>query len=103
MKSSSKNSAVSTKKRVKVKEKEDSEKKLNMYIIIWPEDKLVLNRTMRVKGRMIWLKISTRGKKSIRPDGAPNGSICARKSKAWVLKITTIKDNHKATEAEHVK
>ena len=56
--------------------KEAKEKKENIYSIICPEDKFVLSRIIRVKGRIIWLKISIRGKINISPDGAPYGSIC---------------------------
>lgn len=43
----------------------------NMYIIMWPEDKFVLRRIINVKGRISCEKISTKGKKSIKPTGAP--------------------------------
>lgn len=43
----------------------------NIYIIIWPEERLVLNRTIRVKGRINWEKTSTNGRKSIKPEGQP--------------------------------
>jgi len=46
-------------------------KYLNMYIIIWPLDKLVLNRIIKVKGRISWEKISTKGKNNIKPTGDP--------------------------------
>lgn len=100
---SNKNKAPSTKNRIKVKVKEEIEKNENMYIIICPEERLVLSRTIRVNGRIICLKISTSGKKSIRPVGDPKGNMWARKSRAWVLKITIIKETHKATETEQVK
>jgi hypothetical protein len=103
MNNSSRNSAPSTKNSIKVRVKEEREKNENIYIIICPEERLVLSRTISVKGRIIWLKISTNGKKSIKPEGDPNGNMCARKSRAWVLKITTIKDTHNVMEAEQVK
>lgn len=37
----------------KVKTNLETEKKENIYIIMWPEDKLVLKRIIKVKGRMI--------------------------------------------------
>lgn len=43
----------------------------NIYIIIWPLERLVLKRIIKVKGRISWEKISTKGKKSIKPDGEP--------------------------------
>lgn len=46
-------------------------KYLNIYIIIWPLDKLVLKRIIRVKGRISWEKISTKGKNNISPTGEP--------------------------------
>ena len=71
MNSSSKNKTTRTKKREKERATEEIEKKENMYIIICPDERLVLKRTIRVKGRIICLKISTRGKKNIRPEGEP--------------------------------
>lgn len=43
----------------------------NMYIIMWPAERLVLNRTIRVIGRINWDTISTKGKKNIIPVGQP--------------------------------
>jgi hypothetical protein len=43
----------------------------NMYIMIWPEDKFVLKRTIKVKGRIRLLKTSTNGKKIIKAVGVP--------------------------------
>lgn len=43
----------------------------NIYIIIWPLAKLVLNRIINVNGRIICEKISTRGKNSIKAIGEP--------------------------------
>jgi len=42
-----------------------------MYIMIWPHEKLVLNRIIKVKGRISWEKISTKGKNNIKPTGDP--------------------------------
>ena len=42
-----------------------------MNIIICPAERLVAKRIVRVSGRIIWEKISTKGRNSIRPDGAP--------------------------------
>lgn len=103
MNNSNRNRALSTKNSIKVKVNEEIEKNENIYIIMCPDERLVLSRTIRVNGRIIWLKISTNGKKSIRPEGEPKGNMCARKSRAWVLKITTIKDDQRATETEQVK
>lgn len=49
-----------------------------MYIIIWPEERFVLNRIIKVNGRIIWEKISIRGKNSISPIGDPYGNICEK-------------------------
>ncbi len=38
---------------------------------MWPAEILVAKRIVRVKGRINWEKISTRGKNSIRAVGAP--------------------------------
>lgn len=43
----------------------------NIYIIIWPEERLVLKRIIRVKGRISWEKASIKGNNSIRPTGEP--------------------------------
>jgi hypothetical protein len=53
MNSSSKNKTTRTKKREKERATEEIEKKENMYIIICPDERLVLKRTIRVKGRII--------------------------------------------------
>ena len=53
------------------KAEESRVKYLNMYIIMCPLDRLVLNRIIRVKGRISWEKISTKGRNSIRPIGDP--------------------------------
>lgn len=53
------------------KAEESKVKYLNMYIIMCPLDRLVLNRIIRVKGRISWEKISTKGRNSIRPIGDP--------------------------------
>jgi len=37
---------------------------------------LVANRIVNVNGRIIWEKISTKGKNNINPVGAPYGSMC---------------------------
>jgi hypothetical protein len=50
---------------------ESIEKYENMNIIMWPAERLVPKRIVRVRGRIIWEKISTKGKNSIRPVGAP--------------------------------
>ena len=42
-----------------------------MYIIIWPEERLVLRRIIKVKGRIICEKISTSGRNNIKPTGEP--------------------------------
>lgn len=62
----------------------------NIYIIIWPEERLVLNRIINVRGRINWEKISTRGKNSIRPTGEPKGSMWAIKDLSWVKETQTI-------------
>ena len=46
-----------------------------MNIIIWPAEILVANRIVKVKGRITWEKISTKGKNNIKAVGAPYGSI----------------------------
>ena len=61
-----------------------------MYIMMWPEERFVLSRIIRVKGRISWEKISTRGKKIISAVGAPKGNICATKDFIWVLKTQRI-------------
>ncbi len=71
--------------------------------MICPEERLVLSRTIKVKGRIIWLNTSTNGKKSIRAEGEPYGSIWAKKSRAWVIKITTIRLTQRTKETEQVK
>lgn len=50
---------------------ESIEKYENINIIICPAERLVAKRIVRVRGRISWEKISTRGRKSISPDGAP--------------------------------
>ena len=39
--------------------------------MICPAEMLVANRMVRVKGRIIWEKTSTKGKKNIKDTGAP--------------------------------
>jgi hypothetical protein len=39
--------------------------------MIWPAERLVLRRIIKVKGRISWEKISTKGRKNIRPAGLP--------------------------------
>lgn len=50
---------------------ERSVKYENIYIIICPLAKLVLNRIISVKGRIICEKISTKGKNNIKATGDP--------------------------------
>lgn len=61
-----------------------------MYSIICPLDKLVLKRIISVNGRIIWEKISTKGKKSIKPKGEPYGNMWAIKDLNWEIKTQTI-------------
>lgn len=61
-----------------------------MYIIICPLAKLVLSRIIKVKGRIIWEKISTRGKNSIKATGDPYGSIWDIKPLKLVVNTHTI-------------
>ena len=51
------------------------EKYENINIIIWPAERLVAKRIVRVKGRISWEKISTRGRNNINPVGAPYGNM----------------------------
>jgi hypothetical protein len=57
-----------------VSPKEDKEKKENMYSRICPEERFVERRIIRVRGRIIWLNNSIRGRINIRPRGDPTGS-----------------------------
>jgi hypothetical protein len=70
-----------------------------MYIIIWPEERLVLRRIIRVKGRISWEKISTRGRKSINPTGEPYGNMWDMNSFICVTETQIIKgtQNNKLT------
>lgn len=61
-----------------------------MYNIIWPLDKLVLSRIIRVNGRISWEKISTRGKNNIKAIGDPYGSIWDIKLLNWVKKTQSM-------------
>lgn len=54
-----------------VKDKEETAKKENMYNIICPEERLVLIRIIRVRGRIIWLNPSIKGSKIDKPIGLP--------------------------------
>lgn len=54
---------------------ESIEKYENINIIICPAEILVANRIVNVNGRIIWEKISTKGKNNIKPVGAPYGNI----------------------------
>lgn len=56
---------------IKVNVNEDKEKKENIYSMICPEERLVLRRIIKVKGRIKWLKISIKGRISIKPTGDP--------------------------------
>lgn len=69
--------AKRTKVKVKVNRLEETLKKENINIMIWPEDKFVLSRIIKVNGRMMWLNTSTNGRKSIKAEGDPKGSIWA--------------------------
>ena len=73
-----------------------------MYIIIWPEDRLVLSRIIKVNGRISCEKISTRGKKSIKPTGDPKGSMWAKKAFNWVIDTQIIKGIQKRRLTEKV-
>lgn len=68
---------------IKDNESDNKVKYENMYNIICPLDKFVLNRIIRVKGRISWEKISIRGSKSINPTGAPYGSMWDKNSLSW--------------------
>lgn len=70
---------------------------------MWPDDRLVLRRTIKVKGRIIWLKISTKGKNNIKAAGEPYGSIWDTNPRNCVLRIEIIKETHKDRETEQVK
>lgn len=61
-----------------------------MYIIICPEDKLVLKRIIKVSGRINWENNSTKGKNSIRPKGDPYGSKWAKNSLNCLTNTQTI-------------
>ena len=56
-----------------VRDREEIEKKENMYSMICPEERLVLRRIIKVNGRMRWLKASIMGSKVARAIGLPKG------------------------------
>jgi len=56
-----------------VSEREEIEKKENIYSIICPDERLVLSRIISVKGRIMCLKPSMRGSSTANPIGLPNG------------------------------
>ena len=58
---------------------------------MWPEERFVLSRIIKVKGRISWEKISTKGKNNIKPTGEPYGSMWAKKSFSWVLDTQIIR------------
>ena len=62
----------------------------NIYNIIWPLDRFVLKRIIRVKGRISWEKISTIGKNNIKATGDPYGNIWAINDLNWVENTQTI-------------
>lgn len=47
---------------------------------MWPLERLVLKRIIKVKGRINWEKISIIGKNNIKAVGAPYGSM-------WLIKF----------------
>jgi len=49
-----------------------------------PEDKLVLRRIIRVKGRIRWLNPSIKGSKIDKPIGLPNGKRWETQLFNWV-------------------
>ena len=66
-----KSKTVNTTYKNGAKAEESIEKYENINIMMCPADRLVANRIVRVKGRITWEKISTRGKNNISPVGAP--------------------------------
>jgi len=44
--------ATKARERVRVKRPDDREKNENMYSMMWPEERFVLRRIIRVKGRI---------------------------------------------------
>jgi hypothetical protein len=54
-----------------VRDREETAKKENMYNIMCPEERLVLRRIIRVKGRMRCLNASIKGKSTERAIGLP--------------------------------
>lgn len=69
-----------------------------MYIIIWPLARLVLNRIIKVKGRISCEKISTKGKNNINATGEPYGNICDMKPLKLVVKTQIIIGIQKSKE-----
>lgn len=74
----------------------------NIYSIIWPLDKLVLNRIIKVKGRISWEKISIKGKNNINPTGEPYGSMWAIKDLNCLIKTQTIIGTQNSKESVRV-
>jgi len=65
---------------------------------MWPEDKLVLSRTIRVNGRMTWLNSSIRGRMGERNIGAPYGIKCWIKENIELEIIIQNKDRSKQND-----
>lgn len=70
---------------------------------MWPAERLVLNRIIRVSGRIIWLNNSINGRRIAKNMGAPKGSKWATNDFSWVDRITNIKDTHNTRDKDILK
>ena len=57
-----------------------------MNIIMCPADKFVAKRMVNVNGRIIWEKISTRGRRNINLVGVPKGTKWEKNKVKLVVK-----------------
>ena len=71
MKTSITSKIVSTTYKYGARVEESMEKYENINIMMWPADKLVAKRIVKVRGRINCENTSTRGKNNINPVGAP--------------------------------